>query len=264
VRQNGKKKRAEEHADKLLKFTGNPETIDDAVQLLVGKVLQGISVAPTDLDGLRQRLSISDCHAEDIPFSGELRRKGKERTIVYSVHLSRDRRRFTIAHEMGHVLLEMAGLPLPHSGTAIERLCDKFAAEILMPKSVFLDRLGDAVTINRLFDLKRTFQVSLVAIGYRCFDFQRVSAFEVENGRVAWGVGLVKKGSLHLVEPGLRLVIDKAEESETGNHELFFVDKRNTYRGELEWSRQSFGRTLFILRRCHDQKLSVTAPRNWP
>jgi len=260
VRQSGKKKRASEHARKLLKFTGNPQSIDDAIQLLVGEVLQGISVAPTDLDALQERLSIIECRAEDIPFSGELRRKGKERAIVYSMHLSRDRRRFTIAHEIGHAILETAGYPLPHSGTGIERLCDRFAAEILMPKSVFLERLGASLTIERLFNLKRTFQVSLIAIGYRCFDFQRVSAFEVENDTVAWGVGLVKKGPLHLVEPGLRLVIDKAEESETGNHELYFVDQGNTYRGEIEWSRQSLERTLFILRRCHDQKLTVTAP----
>lgn len=227
---------------------------------MVSEVLQGVSVAPTDLDALQQRLGIAECRAEDIPFSGELRRQGKERTIVYSVHLSRDRRRFTIAHEIGHALLEMAGLRLPHSGTAIERLCDKFAAEILMPKDVFVDKLGPSVTIERLFDLKRIFQVSLVAIGYRCFDFQRVSSFEVEKGTVVWGVGLVKKGPLHLIEPGLRLVIDKAEESQTGDDELYFVDKGKTYRGEVEWSRQSVAKTLFILRRCHDQKLTVTAP----
>ena len=260
MRQNGKQKRASEHADKLLQFTGNPQTIDDAIQLLVGDVLQGISVAPTDLDALRQRLSISECRSEDIPFSGELRRKGKERAIIYSMHLSRDRRRFTIAHEIGHALLERVGCPLPHTGMEVERLCDKFAAEILMPKPVFLDRLGDSLTIERLLDLKRSFQVSLVAIGYRCFTLQRFSVFEVENGTVAWGVGLVKKGPLHLVEPGLRLIIDKAEESETGNHELYFVDRGNTYRGEVEWSRQSHGRTLFLLRRCHDHRLTVTAP----
>jgi hypothetical protein len=261
VRQNGRQKHGSEYAEKLLRITGNSQTVDDAIQLLVGEVLQDISVAPTDLDALQQRLRIVECRPEDIPFSGELRRKGKERSIIYSMHLSADRRRFTIAHEMGHAVLETAGFPLPHSGIEIERLCDKFAAEILMPKSVFLSRLGDSLTVQRLLDLKRTFKVSLVAIAYRCFNLQRLSAFEVENGTVVWGVGVVKKGPLHLVDPGLRLVIDEAEESEAGNHEMYFVDQGNTYRGEVEWGRQPLGRTLFILRRSRDQKLTVTAPQ---
>ncbi len=263
MRQNGKPryKRPSDHIEKLLEFTGRPPSVDDAVQLLVSDILQGITVAPTDLDAVRARLKIADCHAEDIPFSGELRRKGKERTIVYSMHLSRDRRRFTVAHEMGHALLERVGYRLPHSGTAIERLCDKFAAEILMPKRIFLDQLGGSLTIERLFDLKRVFQVSLIAVGLRCFDFQRVSVFEADNDAIVWGTGLVKKGPSYLIEQGLRLAIDKAGECEKGIRELYFIDRNITYRGELEWSRQSSERTIFILKRCDDQKLTVTAPQ---
>lgn len=74
-----------------------------------------------------------------------------------------------------------------------------------------------------------------------------------------WGCGLVKKGSLQLIEGGIRLSIDEALQSERGNVEVYFVDKGKEYRGELEWSHLSFEKTLFILRRCNNKTLTVTA-----
>jgi len=259
VRQNGSVKPTSNYAKSLLKATGNPPTIDVAVGMLVSELLRDVSTAPTDLDALGSRLDIMDCRAENIPFSGELRRNGKRLEIVYSIHLSDERRRFTIAHEMGHALLERAGKRLPHSGTEVERLCDKFAAEILMPRDRFLETIGSTLTIERLFDLKRAFQVSLNAISLRCFELKRDSVFEVEKDSILWGSGIVKKGPVDLVESGIRLGIDSAAESERGNQEIYFNDKGNTHRGELEWSRRSRGRTLFILR-SNNKCLTVTAP----
>jgi hypothetical protein len=259
VKPNGSNRPTSSYEKQLLKVTGNPPTIDTAVGLLVSELLQDVSTVPTDLDALGARLDILEFRAENLPFSGELRRNGKGLEIVYSIHLEDDRRRFTIAHELGHALLERAGKSLPHSGTEVERLCDKFAAEILMPKDIFLGRLGPTLTIERLFDLKRAFKVSLSAVAFRCFELRRVSVFEVDNECIRWGSGIVRKGPLHLIESGIRLCVTKAVESERGNEEVYFNDNGNTWRGELEWLRRSLGRTLFILRR-NNKPLTVTAP----
>lgn len=259
MKQSGKRKASKEHAKTLLEAAGNPATIEDAISSLVSQLLKDTTVPPTNLDALKTRLDIVDIIGEDIPMSGELRRDREGLHIVYSSHLAKDRRRFTIAHEMGHALLNSLGHRLPHSGPEVERLCDKVAAEILMPRDAFLRLLGDGLTIERLFDLRRAFEVSLSAVAYRCYGLRRDSCFEIHNGNVSWGAGLVTKGPFHLIETGLRLGIDESDSKEKGNVEVYFVDGGQIYRGELEWSRRSLGKTLFILRRSFSSDLAVTA-----
>ncbi len=234
---------------RLLEMAGNPPTIEEAVRKIVNDLLKGVAVAPTQLEALREPLHISEFCAEDVPFSGELRRHGKLLKVVYSVHLSESRRRFTIAHELGHALLEKADRNCGQSGNEIERLCDMVAAEILMPREVFLDKLGPTLSIARIFQLRNIFQVSLFALALRCFEFERASIFEVEKTRVRWGCGRVKKGPLQNLESWLQINIQGALELPNSAMEVYFDDKGVMYRGELEWSKLSDDRTLFLLKR---------------
>ncbi len=238
-------------AKRLLASAGNPSTIEEAIRLVVKDLLQDVTVAPTDLESLKYRLNIKEFCAEDVPFSGELRRNGKRLKIIYSIHLSEERRRFTIAHEMGHALLEKTGRNCPKSGSDIERLCDMLAAEILMPKDVFLEKIGCDLSIGRLFELKRIFRASLLAVAFRCFEFKGASVFEVENNNIRWGCGLVKKGPFRFLEGGLRLNIEDALLRRAGTMEVYFNDRGETYKGELEWSQMSLDRTLFMLKRSN-------------
>ena len=259
MKQSGRTKATNEYAKRVLEVAGNPATLEEAICNLVSELLRDATVPPTNLDELKGKLDIVKIVAEDTGLSGELRRERKGLHIVYSSHLAIERRRFTIAHEMGHALLNKLGQRLPHSGPDVERLCDKFAAEILMPRDAFLERLGSSLTIECLFDLKRAFEVSLSAIAYRCFELRRDSVFEIDRGTVSWGAGLVTKGPFHRIETGLRLGINEAYEKEKGNAEVYFVDRGQTYRGELEWSTRSQEKTLFILRRSNNNELVVTA-----
>ena len=244
-------------ANKLLDLAGRPRTIEEAVERIVGDLLKDVSIAPTDLGSLQPKLNISDIRAADVPFSGELRRHKKGLRIVYSVDLSGERRRFTIAHEMGHAIFERAGWDPRHSGPEVERLCDMLAAEILMPKLVFLERLGTYMSIKQLFELKQIFQVSLRAIAFRCFSLRKVSVFEFEDNEVKWGCGLVKKESE--MEFGLGLAVRDAMQQSTGAMQVFYNERGDTHMGELSWSKISKNRTLFLLMRSN-QKVMVTAP----
>src|SRR5438034_3379425 len=86
-------------AKRFLKIAGGVANMNEAITTLADRFLHGISCPPTDLEALCQRLGILEIAPEDIPFSGELRPTKSGFTIVYGRHLSKSRRRFTIAHE---------------------------------------------------------------------------------------------------------------------------------------------------------------------
>jgi len=263
VIQNGKRRR-QRHGPaerRLLQLAGSPSTIEEAIRIVIADLLKDTSAPPTDLDSLKPRLNISDFCPEDIPFSGELRREGKQLKIVYSKHLTDARRRFTIAHEMGHAIFERTGPNCPRSGTEIEKLCDMLAAEILMPKDAFLDRAGSTLTLESLLELQKTFQVSLLAIAFRCFELKRASTFELgDDNQVKWGCGLVKPGSFDLTDSGLKLAVEEALREPSGVMEVFFNDLGATHMGELEWSKKYRSGTLFLLKRNDRKRVAVTSP----
>lgn len=76
-----------------------------------------------------------------------------------------ERRRFTVAHELHHLLVG-AG-----EDRESERAAHRFAGVLLMPEAPLQDRLGPrrtAVTWEELIALKRLFGVSLQALTFRC------------------------------------------------------------------------------------------------
>jgi len=121
-------------ARRLLAHAGNPATIDE--------VLAGVVCPPTDLEAVSARAGAARLLSEDLPFSGELRREGGEHVIVYAAHARRARQRFTIAHEIGHLIFEKTGANPPRVGRELERLCDMLATEILLPAACFKQQAG--------------------------------------------------------------------------------------------------------------------------
>lgn len=83
-----------------------------------------------------------------------------------------ERQRFTLAHELGHFMLDVA------DGINPEPACNRFASAFLMPADSFTAKVGrhrSALPIPELFELKRLFGASAQAIVYRCKDLQIIS-----------------------------------------------------------------------------------------
>jgi Zn-dependent peptidase ImmA (M78 family) len=69
--------------------------------------------------------------------------------VVNTMQQTRGRRLFTLAHELGHVLMRKSGISDPFvSRNATERLCNRFAASFLVPSS-FVSALLKNVTPER-------------------------------------------------------------------------------------------------------------------
>jgi hypothetical protein len=194
--------------------------MEDAVQIVIGRFLDGIDCPPTDLKALGARLNVTRIISEDLPFSGELRRNSKGFEIACSSHLSASRQRFTVAHELAHVVFETTGPNCPTRGKELERLCDMLASEILMPQDKFLAFADKNLRIEKLFDISRTFKTSLAATSIRCAQLFGHSVFEVKGALVTWGYGAIRKGPISRLDDYLRRAVERALQGKDGEETL--------------------------------------------
>ncbi len=111
-------------------------------------------------------------------FSGYFRAVDDRQIIEYNIKDSLVRRRFTVAHELGHCFLGHTDAPRdrPDSfGATVlepaERAANQFAAELLMPADVVRQAVlgGRFGSVDELADV---FRVSRVAMGYRLTNLQ--------------------------------------------------------------------------------------------
>lgn len=80
-----------------------------------------------------------------------------------------DRKRFTLAHEIGHLILHT------EPTAQLETEADEFAAEFLMPGAEIGSQLRPPLSLDKLGDLKRYWKVSMAAIIRRARDLGRLS-----------------------------------------------------------------------------------------
>ena len=88
------------------------------------------------------------------------------------------RKRFTIAHELAHILLADK-VDSSISGKEYERLCEQFAGSFLCPATIMYEHLGHRRTtlcLEELIHLKETYCISIAALVHRCKDIGIISA----------------------------------------------------------------------------------------
>lgn len=85
------------------------------------------------------------------------------------------RQRFTIAHELGHLVLNINNDELDE-----EKICNRFASALLMPKEAIINEFGYSRGNINFFELtafKNEFKVSYTAIVYRLKDLNIISEY---------------------------------------------------------------------------------------
>ncbi len=103
-------------------------------------------------------------HREDLP---------DVHVVVVDCDTGGERQRFTIAHEIGHLVLDVS------ESVDEEKAAYRFAGAFLMPEEVLWKEIGrhrSAIGLAELLRLKRMFGVSVQAITYRCKDLGIISA----------------------------------------------------------------------------------------
>lgn len=85
------------------------------------------------------------------------------------------RQRFTIAHELGHLVLD-----IKNNGLDEEKICNRFASSLLMPKDAVIKEFGanrDRISFYELIAFKKEYKVSMQAIVYRLKDLGIISDY---------------------------------------------------------------------------------------
>ena len=108
-------------------------------------------------------------------FDGLAVRIGSQPVVVVAQHWAGDRQRFTLAHELGHLLLQgrlAAGLDE-------EKACNRFAGAFLLPATAMQRQLGQRrrmIEWQELYLLKHEFGLSMMGCLYRLLDTAIIDA----------------------------------------------------------------------------------------
>ena len=129
------------------------DPIPNLVELLEERGIKVLSMPLTNIDGLTAGVRREDRSVASV--------------IVVNRRDWGERRRFTVAHELGHMILDVA------PKVDDEKAAHRFAGAFLMPAETLRAEVGkhrQSIGWSELFDLKRIFGVSVQALTYRCKD----------------------------------------------------------------------------------------------
>lgn len=122
-------------------------------ELLEEHGIKILSADLTDIDGLTARVHRK--HGDPIP------------VIVVKNNAWSERKRFTLAHELGHMVMDV------RSGVDPEKAANRFAGAFLMPAEALWREIGKhrtMISLGEFLHLKELFGASFQAITYRCHD----------------------------------------------------------------------------------------------
>jgi Zn-dependent peptidase ImmA (M78 family)/DNA-binding XRE family transcriptional regulator len=162
-----------------------------------------------------------DAHA-DLKFDGLAAFVNQMPIIVVGSNWPGDRQRFTLAHELGHLML---GDRLA-DGIKEEVACNRFAGAFLIPRQSVTQELGAHrryIELKELALLKEEFGLSMAGILYRARDLEIVSSAWCESQ-----MKLFRFKRWHVTEPGKPYPPEKAHVFE----QLIFHALGEEYIGE--------------------------------
>ncbi|MCY4357002.1 MAG: XRE family transcriptional regulator [Gammaproteobacteria bacterium] len=145
---------AEQAAHSLRRHWGlGIDPIPNLVELLEERGIKVLSMPLSNIDGLTASVRREDRSVATV--------------IVINKRDWGERQRFTAAHELGHIVLDVA----PKIDD--EKAAHRFAGAFLMPAETLRAEIGKhrlSIGLRELFDLKAIFGVSVQSLTYRCKD----------------------------------------------------------------------------------------------
>lgn len=155
----------------------NPHKVVNNVTRCVERL--GIVVTGLNLPDLSARIDgISSPSRTDDPF-----------VIAVILDKPGDRLRFSVAHELGHILLHTESRPVDRE--VREREADAFASAFLLPREPLLDELSPGLTLSGYARIKARWGVSIQAIIRRALDLKvidrdRYRSLQVQLSTRGW------------------------------------------------------------------------------
>jgi hypothetical protein len=117
---------------------------------------------------------------------------GSRAVITVKQDSSARRKRFSIAHELGHWRFDRGKTLVcrvdeyrPRDGTSPEKVADAYAADLLMPRYLFLPRAAalGCIAFDSIGGLGEAFKTSLTATAIRLVDLDQFPGFVISHTR---------------------------------------------------------------------------------
>ena len=138
------------------------------------------------LENLAKALGVSAIVEERLPFDGGVFSEGIELTIKINSDTIPARRRFTLAHELAHLIISAGKARSARrclKSDPLEKACDCIAAELLMPLDEARGFLEKRTSMGALLSFSDRFNVSLYAASVR---IKELKAWKESIGLWKW------------------------------------------------------------------------------
>jgi len=157
----------------------------------------GLNRIPDLIDSLETRgIKVFTTRFDDPRFEGMSARAGHHHVVVVGRHWPGDRQRFTLAHELGHLVLD----DRLANDIDKEKAADRFAGAFIVPDPIVKNTLGArrrSLEVYELYMLKQEFGLSIGGWSYRALN---VGVISKAAHKEFWRM-LVQKG-WNKTEPG--------------------------------------------------------------
>lgn len=149
----------------------NIEDIENAVYQLKTKWEIGFDPVHNIIQILEdKRIKIIEIRNTDNKFDGLATLvDNKYPVIVLNENFPVERKRFSLLHELGHLLLNIA----EDADFKEEEICNQFASEFLIPRKTLSEEFGDRrkhITISELVSIQEKYGISIKAIVFKLRD----------------------------------------------------------------------------------------------
>ena len=161
---------------------------------------------PVRVEALAKRWGVISIEHHPISSAGMLLPGRRGYKIILNENQSKTRQKFSLAHELGHLLLQKCGMSgsitsakyrsSDGGNLAEEQLCDQIAAEILMPRMAFYeDGWMEGWSLRSLRSLAVKYDTSVPATAMRMIDLMpeealmgvwKVSGNDGESAKLQW------------------------------------------------------------------------------
>lgn len=192
--------------DRLPQKIKHLDSVEDVAVALRRAWQLGLSPIPDLIDVLEAngiRVFMIDTDA-DKKFDGLAAQVNGMPIAVVSHNWPGDRQRFTLAHELGHLILQGQLA----NGLDEEKACNRFAGAFLLPRDSLLREMGEhrnALEVKELALLKEEFGLSMMCILWRALELDIISpAYREEQ------VKMFRANSWDIKEPGPDYPSEKA------------------------------------------------------
>ena len=101
--------------------------------------------------------------------------------IIINRNFNVERKRFTLMHELGHLLLKINPEFTPKE---VERICDRFAGAVLLPREVVFEQIGikrQRISLEELMNIQKEYGISIQAIIYRLRSLNIISQEKLKS-----------------------------------------------------------------------------------